>query len=87
MNTIIINGRQISVTGRNISVINDKVIVDGVIVEEGLSGHVEISFVGDLATLKTNGSATIEGNVMGNVDAGGSVNCGDVKGSVDAGVQ
>ncbi len=31
------------------------------------------------------GSVTVRGNVLCNVDAGGSVNCGDVGGGVDAG--
>jgi hypothetical protein len=85
MNTVIINGKSMSVVGNNISVINDKVYVDGKLVEEGLSGNVTISFEGDLASLKTSGSATIHGNVMGDVDAGGSVKCGNVSKSVDAG--
>lgn len=84
-NQIVVNGKSISVQGNNISVINNKVYVDGKLVEEGLVGKVEISFVGDLANLETDGSATVKGNVHGDVDAGGSVDCGDVKGSVDAG--
>lgn len=98
---MVINGKSISVTGNNISVINDKVYVDGKLVEEGLVGHVTVEFKGDLANLKvggaanvignvqgyidTGGSVSITGNVGGDVDAGGSVTCGDVKGDVDAG--
>lgn len=85
MNQIIINGKSISVRGNNISVVNGKVFVDGKLVEEGLSGDVNISFTGELANLKTSGSATINGIVKGNVDAGGSVKCGDVFKNVDAG--
>lgn len=85
MNIININGKLISVTGSDISIINDKVYVGGKLVEEGLSGSVEISFTGDLASLKVDGSATVNGNVQGFVDAGGSVNCEDVEKSVDAG--
>lgn len=73
------------VSGKNIMVNGDKVFVDGKLVEEGLSGNVTISFEGDLASLTTNCSAIVHGNVMGDVDAGGSVTCGDVEGSVDAG--
>ncbi|WP_259406040.1 polymer-forming cytoskeletal protein [Shouchella clausii] len=85
MNKIIINGKSISVSGNNISVINGKIYTDGTLVESGLSGQVTILFEGDLANLKTDGSATIQGNVKGNVDAGGSVTCGNVGQSIDAG--
>jgi len=85
MNIININGKSIKVTGSNISVIGDKVYVNGKLVEEGLSGNVEISFKGDLANLNVDGSATVDGNVLGYVDAGGSVRCENVNGSVDAG--
>lgn len=84
-NQIVINGKAISVQGNNISVINNRVYVDGKLIEEELSGTVEISFIGDLASLKTDSSATVNGSVQGDVDAGGSVSCGDVVGSVDAG--
>lgn len=85
MNIINVNGKSITVSGNNISVINDKVYVGGKLVEEGLSGNVTISFEGDLASLKVDGSATVNGNILGNVDAGGSVKCGNVGKSVDAG--
>lgn len=85
MNIININGRSISVSGNGITINNGKVYVDGKLVEEGLSGQVEVSFTGDLASLKVDGSATVNGNVQGRLDAGGSVNCKDVGKSVDAG--
>jgi len=85
VNIININGKLIKVSGNNISVINDKVYVDGELVEEGLSGNVTISFEGELANLKTSGGATVNGDVHGDVDAGGSVKCGNVGKSVDAG--
>ena len=44
-----------------------------------------IKFEGDLASLKCDGSAEISGSVKGNVDVGGSLECGDVGGNVDAG--
>jgi hypothetical protein len=84
MNQIIINGKSINVQGNNISVINDKVYVDGKLVESGLSGRVEISFKGDLANLKTDGSATVHGDVRRDVIASGSVKCHNVEGDVDA---
>jgi autotransporter translocation and assembly factor TamB len=85
MNRIVINGESISVSGNNISIINGQIYVDGKLVKEELSGNVSVSFEGDLASLKTDGSATINGNVLGDVDAGGSVKCGNIEKSVDAG--
>ncbi len=85
MNKITINGKTYNVPGGNISVQNNIVYVDGKKIEEGLSGIVEVKFTGDLASLRTDGSATVKGEVKGDVDAGGSVDCGNVGGSVDAG--
>ena|SRR6185312_6668682 len=85
MNIVNINGKSISVKGNGISIINDKVYVNGKLIEEGLSGNIEITFTGDLASLNVDGSATVNGSIHGDVDAGGSVNCGDVGKSVDAG--
>jgi hypothetical protein len=85
MNTIIINGVRIQTNGNNISVVGNSICVDGTQVSTNLVGTVEVKFEGDIASLKTNGSATINGNVKGSVDAGGSITCGDVSGDVDAG--
>lgn len=85
MNNIIVNGRAISVSGNNISIINDAIYVDGKKIEGGLSGAVEVSFTGDICSLKCDGEVTIKGNVLGNIDCGGSCECGDVGGYVDAG--
>lgn len=86
MNQIIINGKVIQTTGNNISVIGDTIYVDGEKMESGLSGIVELKFIGDLANLNTKGSATVNGDVKGDVDAGGSITIsGSVGGDVDAG--
>lgn len=85
MNTIIINGQKIQTNGKNISVINDTIYVDGVTIQSNLSGIVEVKFEGDLASLKCNGSASINGNVKGDVDVGGSLKCCDVSGNLDVG--
>ena len=75
-----INGKNYSVSGRNIVVNNDSIYVGGVLIEGGLSGIVEIKFDGDLASLNCN-TATISGNVHGDVKAN-TVKCGDVGGDV-----
>lgn len=84
-NTIIINGVRIETTGNNISVQGNSIFVDGKQVSTNLVGTVEVRFEGDLASLETHGSATINGSVKGDIDASGSIKCGDVGGSVDAG--
>jgi len=80
-NKIVINGKSHSVSGKNISIMNDKIYVDGILVESGLSGIVEVKFEGDIANLECT-TATINGNVLGNVD-GTTIRCGDVGGDVD----
>lgn len=84
MGSININGKSYNVSGNNISVVNGKVIVDGKIIEENLSGVVEVKFEGALASLRSDASVTC-GNVHGDVKAGSSVKCLDVDGNVNAG--
>lgn len=83
MGYIQINGK--TYVGNNIQISNNKVIIDGVVQESGASGVVEVNVTGDIGSLKVTGSATVNGNVKGSVDAGGSVKCGNVSGDVDAG--
>lgn len=84
-NKIYINGKMFEVNGRNVAQIGDKIFVDGKKVEDGLVGEVHIKFEGDLASLHTNGSATVLGDVKGVVEAKGSVNIkGNLHGTVNA---
>lgn len=85
MNTITVNGKTYEAEGKDISVINGVVMVDGKPIGEKVSGVVEIKFDGDLASLRSDAAVTCK-NVKGNVDAGGSVTAlGDVGGNIDAG--
>lgn len=82
--SITINGR--TYIGGSISVINGTVIIDGVVQEgDKLSGVVRIEVSGDLASLHTDASVTVAGDVRGDLNAGGSVTAGPVGGSVNAG--
>lgn len=98
MNKIVINGQSFETTGKNISVINGSIMVDGKLIVEGLTGEVSIKFEGELANLKAS-NVVLNGNVTGNVDCtsleingnvGGNADCtsldieGDIKGDVDA---
>jgi hypothetical protein len=84
MAVITINGKKISVAGNNVTITDDRVMVDGKVVEEGLSGIVEVKWEGPLANLKSDSSVSC-GDVGGDVSAGSSVNCDAVHGSVSAG--
>ena len=81
MNSITINGESFFFTGKNIVSVNGKIIVDGVVIKEGLTGNVTIHFNGDLANLSC-ADAVINGNVLGDVNAA-DVKCGNVGGDVN----
>jgi len=86
LNTITINDNKFTTSGTNICINNGKVIVNGVVIQDGLSGVVDVKFEGDLASLDCNGSATVKGNIKGNADIGGSLDCaGNIGGSIDCG--
>jgi hypothetical protein len=95
-----VNGKTIRVSGNNITVINDKIIVDGKVLDESmdyknitvivegdcnkLDAAGAVTVQGNCGSVDCSGSCTIHGNVTGNVDASGSVTCGDVGGDIDA---
>lgn len=88
MNVISINGKKTSVVGNNIKVRasgNNRsyVSVNGVVIEDGLTGIVEIKFEGDLANLDAT-HVTLNGNVSGDVDCTHLNMTGDINGDVDA---
>ena len=82
--TVTINGKKFEAHGNNVSVSSGAVYVDGVKIEDGLSGVVDIVWDGPLASLEAEGSVTC-GDVHGDVTGGNSVTCKNVRGSVKAG--
>ena len=98
--TITVNDKTIRVRGSNISIINDKIIVDGkpfdeamdakniTVIVEGdcnkLDAAGAVTIKGNCGSVDCSGSCTIHGDVTGNVDASGSVTCGNVGGNIDA---
>ncbi len=100
-NTIIINGKRLNVSGNNIQILPDGIIVDGKRVDADFSEKtINIVIEGNVDRLKTSanvtingncrdidcgGSCTVSGDVSGDIDAGGSVHCGNVSGDIDAG--
>ena len=99
--TVSVNGKTIRVKGSNITIINDKIIVDGKVLDESmdyknitvivegdcnkLDTAGEVTVRGNCGSVDCGGSCTVNGDVNGNVDAGGSVTCGNVSGDIDAG--
>ena len=82
--SISINGK--TYTGTNITINNGRVVIDSKAQEEGLTGVVEVKVTGNIGSLTCDGSATVYGNVLGNVHAQNSVEVeGDVLGDVNAG--
>lgn len=82
MNIITINGQVYEAKGKNISVVNDKVLVNDQVIAEGLTGIIEIKFMGELGNLTAH-NATVHGNVFGNLSAH-NVKCENVNGDVEA---
>lgn len=83
MATLTINGKRY--TGKNIEVINSRVIIDGIEVGNDFTSPLEVRVLeGFVQEIKADGSVMC-GHVGGNVSAGGSVNCDAVDGNVSAG--
>lgn len=85
MGTVIVNGKRYEFSGRDITVVDGRVIVDGKDISEQ-DEDVKFSKLiieGDVETLATDLSVEVRGNA-GQVKAGGSIQCGNVKGKVKA---
>lgn len=78
---ISVNG--VNYTGRNVSIINNRVIIDGSSV--GSNPPVVINITGDIHHLSVDvGTATIHGKCTGSIKTmSGDVECGDVSGDVE----
>jgi len=84
---ITINGKTFH--GSNITVINDRVFIDGKEVNAGdSSGKIlEVVISGETASINSEAPVTVNGNVHGNVKTYGALQCsGSITGKVDAGV-
>jgi len=81
-----INGIQIEGNNLNVTMKNGAITINGKHIDalDNLKGY-EVTIEGDVHTLNVSGSVTVNGNVTGNIDAGGSVSCKDVSGDIDAG--
>lgn len=82
MNKIIINGKEIKCNGNNISVINNKVYVDGKIISEEAVKNSDIYVYGNVENIKCEGSVHCN-DVKGDIKARGSVSCDNVGGNIN----
>ena len=83
MNIITINREPYVVKGNNIVVKKGKVLVNGKVIKDDLSGTVKIEFEGDLAHLDCT-TSVINGSIHGDVDCTSiTVNNGNVSGDID----
>jgi len=75
--------------GNNISIVNNKVYIDGKLAEDGEetnSDKINITFTeGVFEKIEVDGDVYIKGNVKGNIQANGSINCDDINGNASAG--
>ena len=90
MNRITINGKTITLSGSNVIINNGRIIVDGKTIQEYSSGDIKVVIEGDInnidcggsvevhgnsGSINCGGSCEVSGNVLGDIDAGGSVKC------------
>lgn len=80
---VTING--VTYEGNNITITDNKVQIDGRTVERGVTGEVQVKIEGSPVKVYSDAFVEVSGDVLGDIDSGGSVNCGNVKGDVDAG--
>lgn len=84
MNKIVINGKTIACSGSNISIIGNKLFVDGKQVSGDVTRDCDVHIYGDVENIKCEGSVSCN-NVKGNIQAGGSINCDNVGGDIRCG--
>src|SRR6185369_13355733 len=83
---ITINGKTYE-GGKNISITNGHVVIDGVAQDDALTGPITVLVQGNCDSVECgSGDITVSGSVDGDVKTGsGDVACGYVKGSVKTG--
>lgn len=79
---VIINGNVIRAV-KELSVVNDKVFINGKLVEEYTNVPLQIEITGTVKSIKTtSGGVTVKGNVKNVNTMSGSVHCQTVEGDV-----
>ena len=81
--SIVIDGREFS--GRNVTIINGKVTVDGVVQDGDLTGPITVTINGDVQSIE-NHAGNVTAQNVGEINTGsGNVKCGNVGGSIRTG--
>lgn len=76
----------ISINNKSISIVNNKIYIDGIEYVPKNKNVSEVEFEGDVTELDADCSFSIKGNVLGDIDVGGSVSViGKHIGDIDAG--
>ena len=88
VHSVTINGKTYNGDGKNITVKDGSIIVDGKQVDHISSSPINITVSGNSGNIETGqGDITIQGDVQGDVKTGqGDVKCGNVNGSVKTGM-
>ena len=82
-NKLVINDQEIEVTGNDVSIEDDTLSVNKVIILSGLKDVETIKWLGETCYLRCTKNVTCE-NVKGDVSADGNATCGNVTGDVSA---
>lgn len=87
MSTVTVNGCTITVPdGASLSIIDNTIFVNGKEWDGGkLSGIVRVELSGDIKSVKTDASLTVNGDVNGSANSGGSMQCGNITGNANSG--
>lgn len=82
---VIINGKTYD-HGKNVSITNGKVVIDGVVQEDNIlaAGPISVLIQGTCGNIEcASGEVIVSGSVDGDVStASGDIDCGDVQGSI-----
>ena len=84
MNKIVVNGKTIQCNGNNVSIVNNKVFVDGKEISDEAVKKCDVYIYGDVENISCEGSIQCN-DVKGDIECGGSVNCDNVGGSINCG--
>lgn len=86
MGKVQINGKTYNIPeGARVDILNNKVLVDGQVLPSDDVQISEIVITGNTGPIRTDASVRVDGTIVGNVSAKGSVQCDDIKGDVEAG--
>lgn len=79
-----VNVNGVTYEGNNVSIENNRIYIDGVLQgQDPLSGVVAIEISGDLNNFSCDANATVNGEIKGDVEVNGTLQCGPIEGNVE----